>query len=299
MAIGNLVGRARPSLRHPGAMGECDRCRFWYQLDDLHEQWEWRGAALADTGFLVCKPCLDVPQEQFRVLILPTDPQPRVPSRPSPDITQWATYNTPVIPTNPENLGFSQYVLGSPAYIEDYPNPLTGGSPITGKEAVLARVAFLSRIPTPNPFDLSIVIQRANIGQVLLGAQPMRSWVLFYNPTQVPMQIAFGNTAMWGVTTNVSLGPGEAYFWSTSQGLGNVYTGPISVISQTAGAAVWAWEQPAGLVWVDGYGVPIVDGYGNYIPWQSPFVPTGYWTDGAGNPIVDGAGNLIPYQAPG
>lgn len=85
MAIGNYVGRARTSSTNPTAKGECDRCGFWYQRSSLARQFQWAGASLQDQGFLVCRKCLDVPQEQYRTIILPPDPMPVVNPRQSKD----------------------------------------------------------------------------------------------------------------------------------------------------------------------------------------------------------------------
>ncbi len=274
MAIGNLQGFARTSVRSPEAKGECDRCRFWYPLDALQRQFEWRGVALADTGYLVCRKCLDVPQEQLRSIIFPGDPIPRINPRPSPDVTGPATAGSVAVPTNPGNYGFSQYVLGAPtpgAYPSATPaNPgpnITDefGEPIytseTGQEVnlsilpagaypdgvpnVLAQVAILSGIPIPDVlFDRSVTITPANISVPVLGENPNRNWLLLYNPAVPVAQMALAPTAFWGMTTNLSVGPGEAYFWATAQGLGAAYTGPVSVIGLYPGVPFWAWESP-------------------------------------------------------
>ena len=39
-------------------------------------QYAWAGMGLIDTGFRVCPRCLDVPNPNERVLILPPDPAP-------------------------------------------------------------------------------------------------------------------------------------------------------------------------------------------------------------------------------
>lgn len=271
MSIGDLQGRARTSARNPIAKGECDRCRRWYVLDALQRQFEWRGASLADTGFLVCRPCLDVPQEQYRVLILPGDPIPRVNPRPSPDVTGFATAGNPAVPTNPENLGFSQYVLGSPAF-GDYPNPMTGfprsTSDAAGKAQVLAQVAQLSSIPVPTQaLDYGTIVEQQNVSQLLLDPQPMRNWLLFYNPSNPPVQVALSDQGFWGMATNLAVGPGEAYFWSSLQGLGNAWAGSLSLIGLYPGMPFWIWQSPDPLqILLDGYGKPILDGYGHWIP---------------------------------
>jgi hypothetical protein len=108
MAIGNYAGRARANSRQPSAQGECDDCGFWYPLDRLSKQFEWRGVVLADTGYLKCPRCLDVPQEQYKTVILPIDPRPRVNPRPSIQTTPMgilpANYGAPPpFPTFPQN----------------------------------------------------------------------------------------------------------------------------------------------------------------------------------------------------
>lgn len=246
MSVGDLQGYARTSLRDPFAKGECDRCRFWWPLDALQRQFEWRGAYLADTGYLVCRRCLDTPQEQFRTIILPADPYPRVNPRPSPDITGYAIAGSVAVPTSPGNLGFSQYVLGSPAWQEDYPNVYTGVPPsrthLPGLFAVVDQVAAVSGVPTPAKFFFNgIIITQQNVPQVLLHLQPTRGFLIFYNPSTAPAQVALATEAVWGMTTNLAVGPGEAFFWATAQGLGPCYTGPLSVISQQQGIEFWCF----------------------------------------------------------
>lgn len=78
----NLYGRAKVNARHPQAFAVCDRCGIWYNHADLNPQYEWRGSSLQNTGYLVCRTCLDVPQEQFRPISLPPDPPPVANPRP-------------------------------------------------------------------------------------------------------------------------------------------------------------------------------------------------------------------------
>jgi hypothetical protein len=79
----NPHGRARVNARSPSAQGVCDRCGFWYNLRDLRWQWDWSGPELRNKRILVCtNTCLDVPQEQLRVLLLPPDPLPVLNARP-------------------------------------------------------------------------------------------------------------------------------------------------------------------------------------------------------------------------
>jgi hypothetical protein len=76
-------GRAAISMRAPRALGICDRCGFMYNLDELQWQWDWQqGPRLFNLRILVCQPCLDIPQESGRTIVLPPDPMPVINSRP-------------------------------------------------------------------------------------------------------------------------------------------------------------------------------------------------------------------------
>ena len=92
MAIGNYQGRARASHLNPNAKGQCDTCGFWFQRSILSSQYQWAGASLLDTGSLVCRSCEDIPQQQYRSIILPADPLPVVDARPSLDAVH-ASFN--------------------------------------------------------------------------------------------------------------------------------------------------------------------------------------------------------------
>jgi hypothetical protein len=76
MGYASKAGRARASSVNPQAFGVCQRCGEWYNRVDLIFQFQWRGAAIQNTYKLVCKRCLDIPQEQLRAITLPADPVP-------------------------------------------------------------------------------------------------------------------------------------------------------------------------------------------------------------------------------
>jgi hypothetical protein len=291
-------GRARVSLRRPLAQAVCDRCEERYLLDELQPQFEWAGPALRDTGYLVCRRCLDVPQDQFRTLILPQDPVPRMNPRSDFWTTPWS-FGPPGVPTSPTTYGFSQYTLGlveSPAdapinafLVDNYRDQLADGRwrriyvqigtataqpgaaadriyPTT-KAGVLASIAAVADIPTPTQvFDRSLDIV-PNKTMACMLEQPARNWIVLYNPTQTQIQISLSGPAFWGVTTNLILGPGEAYFWSTDQGLGAAYQGSINVIGLLGGVPFWAWESGGDTLWLtDDYGNLITDDAGRAIP---------------------------------
>lgn len=76
MAYASISGRARTDPKNPKAFGVCDRDGFWYNLEDLVWQFEFRGNDLTNTCFRVCRRCLDIPFELNRPLYLPPDPPP-------------------------------------------------------------------------------------------------------------------------------------------------------------------------------------------------------------------------------
>jgi len=54
----------------------CQRCGDLYNRCDLHPQYRWAGTSLVDSGLKVCQRCLDIPNPNERVIILPPDPPP-------------------------------------------------------------------------------------------------------------------------------------------------------------------------------------------------------------------------------
>ena len=66
---------------------------------------DWRGAALQNTRKLVCTPCLDMPQEQLRAIVLPRDPDPIINARPENFEEDETSYLTPYPPTIDPSTG--------------------------------------------------------------------------------------------------------------------------------------------------------------------------------------------------
>jgi len=214
-------------------MGECDRSGLWYSLDRMQRQYQWAGNNLSDTGLLVGPDQLDIPQPQLRAPILPPDPIPRLNPRPSPSVTQIPIVGQP-LPTSPGNQGFTQYVLGASGVPGQYP---------TDKTRVLALIASLSGVSTPGGLiDDSLTITQANVSVVLMAANPIRSYLLLYNPSAPQTQVVFGSPASWGREANLILGPGEAYLWATAQGLGPVPTLAMSLVGLTPAVPFFAWQ---------------------------------------------------------
>jgi hypothetical protein len=284
MPLGSLAGHARVSTTDPRAQAQCDRCREIYNIDQLSWQYQWAGAGLINTGLLVCRrKCLDIPFEQYRVLILPGDPIPVPNARPAPEFTPPAfnpqqpegySVNTYIpLPTDPYNQGFTPYQVGgvSPAatpWTAAQGTPQIGGFPPgfpATKAGVLAAAASASGIPTPaQVVDYSTTIASPSATQPWLTAQPNRTWLLMFSPAG-PMSGFSKAQALLGSTTTLMFGPGMAWFWANTQGLGNVYTGAITVAGLTAGMPVWAWQSAyPNVIKLDGYGNPLLDGYGNW-----------------------------------
>ena len=66
----------RIDQQHPQALGVCDVSGFIYNKRDLQRQMEWRGDALAWTGFYRGPDFIDIPNEQGRSPRIPPDPVP-------------------------------------------------------------------------------------------------------------------------------------------------------------------------------------------------------------------------------
>lgn len=256
MGFADHRGYARVDPTSPRAMAECDRCRSWWNLDDLQWQYQWSGANLINIGLLVCRRCLDVPFEQYRVLILPGDPIPRRNARPSPNTTPAATDGFSP-PTPPQNQGFTNYQLG----------PSNGVFPVSNYD-VLYGVAALSGVPVPpGLIDRSITLGTPGAAQSLIEANPSRTWLLVYSPTTDPAVISTG-TAVFGAPTVLPMGPGQAYFWATAQGLGTVYQGAMTAAGLISGSPLWVFE-------------------------SNQTGSAQYMQDGAGNLMEDGSGNVM------
>jgi hypothetical protein len=82
MAYASQSGRARTNAKKPQAFAVCDRCGIWDNFVNLQWQNEWRGPVIQNIRLLVCRRCLDKPQEQLRAIVVPADPVPIIQARP-------------------------------------------------------------------------------------------------------------------------------------------------------------------------------------------------------------------------
>lgn len=86
--------RTTLNVERPVAWGTSDRSGFVGNHDRMLFQFQWAGSKLINTGLLVHADEYDQPNEQFRTLILPADPDPLFNARPEPltiDQTDWLT----------------------------------------------------------------------------------------------------------------------------------------------------------------------------------------------------------------
>src|SRR5215475_13454291 len=83
------------SRRNPRALAICDRCGFRFNHDELQWQFQWAGPRLQNLRILVCRSCLDIPQEQLRTIVLPPDPVPIQNPRPE-DYVSANNPNSPI-----------------------------------------------------------------------------------------------------------------------------------------------------------------------------------------------------------
>jgi hypothetical protein len=77
-------GRAVINPNAPEALGICDGCGFLFNLRELRWQMYWCGTTLKNKHLRKCSQCLDIPNEQFRTIILPPDPPPVFDTRTEP-----------------------------------------------------------------------------------------------------------------------------------------------------------------------------------------------------------------------
>lgn len=110
MAYASISGRARTNPRSPSAFAVCDRCSFWFNRVDLQWQYDWAGASLVNKRILVCRRCLDIPQEQLRAIVVPADPVPIE----QPRIEYFAEYESNTRVTSGQNT--TDPVTGLPIY---------------------------------------------------------------------------------------------------------------------------------------------------------------------------------------
>lgn len=293
-------GHARVNPRAPDAFAVCDRCNRLWNKRDLIWEMQWRGPRLMKTGFLVCQPCLDVPQQQLRPRILPTDP-------------------VPILNPRPEFYRVEDGLQGFTLYTLDPPfGDLTG--PVYHEDYVLEQVAALSGIATPAVLlDFSGDIDQSQVAQSLILALTQRDYLLIFNPTSVPLAISFatasfddptsivvnvGQALFWAISQNVQISdaaltvagflPGQPYFaWASVGNTGLINDGGVLQLTNTVGYPTNPTGLPPGAVYNNGLAIGIVAGV-TPDP-DAPPIFFGHIT--SAQLLADGAGNL-PLMPP-
>lgn len=116
-----------------GTWQTCQRCGFVYSQSRISFQFDYMGGPTPmNTGLMVCSRCLDVPNEQFRLLILPPDPAPIFNTNPEPyavDETDWLTTQGGAIIDTQDGEQF----------ITQIPNP--ANTPVVGADTAVEEAA--------------------------------------------------------------------------------------------------------------------------------------------------------------
>lgn len=233
---------------------------------------QWRGPRLMKTGFLVDKSCLDVPQQQLRPRILPTDP-------------------VPIFNPRPEFYAFENGLQGFTLYTLDVPNNGLEG-PVFSEDYVLEQIALVSGIPVPAVDDDSGLIELPQIAQAMIPAFQARGYILIFNPTAVPLAVSF-STAGFDQTASIVLSTGQGLLWSSTQNndTAQISQNALTVAGFLPGQVYYAWttSQNSGLI-NDGGVLQLVDGFG--YPTDPTSLPDGaVWNNGLAVGVVPG---IIP-----
>jgi len=139
------------------------------------------------------------------------------------------------------------------------------------QSAVLASVAAASGVPTPTSISASIIpLTPQNATVQLAVPNGMRNYLLIYNPTQMVAQFSKG-IATQGALGNLSIGPGQAYFTATAQGIGQAYQGPLTAVGLYQPLPLWIWEDGV-IFFNDGGVLAFLDGQ---VPAGWPTSPNG------------------------
>lgn len=210
------TGHARVSQTNPRSHAICDRCGARYNHEDLSWQFAWRGTTLQNLHILVCDSCLDIPNEQLRLIILPPDPTPTLNARPENYVSA----------DNPQsNAGVSANFF-KPLYGNRIGN-LTGGGGINAAfDGNPYKPSYLSASNTRSnssynnyvginwggndttlnlPSSMGYPVIRHSLTSFTAYAPSDRSF-LGLTPTSYVVQSSPTNISVWGAWTTISSG---------------------------------------------------------------------------------------------
>ncbi len=152
----NLRAHLNPFAPEP--TGVCDRCYFYYPLDCLEWQMEYRGRSLQRLGIRVCPRCLDTPNPQLQpVIIRGPEGTVRDPRPPQYALNAEGGFTLPTGPNFPLD-----FALEGDAFILDE-TPLDGDAVLGGADT------------PPTDTDLQVPIADDDTGEKIIdddtGAQ--------------------------------------------------------------------------------------------------------------------------------
>lgn len=262
-------GHAKTDPRNPSAYGISDRSGFQHNLRDLVWEMEWRGPRLMRTGFLVSKRDLDVPQQQLRPRILPPDPVPI----PNPRPEQYA-FEVGL-------QGFTLLTIDPPAF------PSATPYFFYPKAYVLDQVTQVSGITPPPLSDYSGIIAASQVSQPMIPAFNTRTYMLIFNPVDLPIAVSF-TVAAFNLTTSIVVSTGQALLWSSTQNV-DISINPVSVAGFQVGQIYYAWASLGTTGLVNDGGVLQLDDTTGYPTDPTGLLPGVVWNNGLTVAVVPGA----------
>lgn len=140
----SLYNHASIDKYHPRPLGVCDRCGFVYNRDKLYWQYTMVGVQSLNLRVLVCRKCMDKPQEQLRTIIIPPDPVAIMNPRPG-------EFSGMVISSNPDAF---DTIVPSPLVLQSSTDGTThigDRSPIVTESSSLLIVTEVMVTPNPDP----------------------------------------------------------------------------------------------------------------------------------------------------
>lgn len=209
-------GKASINASYPRALAICDRCGARYNHAQLSWQYEWRGTKLQNINRLVCQTCLDIPQEQLRMVVYPPDPVPIMNARPEQNVSNDN-------PMSPIGMSANQFM---PQYGSRIGN-LTGGgginAPFDGnpnKQSWMCANNSISNSSYNNYVGINWSGNVANLNMPSSMLPPVIEHSLLSFTTYAPLDRSFlgntptsyvvqsspVNTPIWGAWTTISSG---------------------------------------------------------------------------------------------
>ncbi len=176
--------------------------------------------------------------------------------------------------------------------------PQQGLYPFTPSD-VLSSIAAASGVAIPDDLAFNpVALSPSNTTVNLLAINASRSFLLVFNPAFVPAQFSLG-TATQGAITNLSIGPGEAFFWATAQGLAPVYAGAMTAIGTFGQLSLWTWEDGANL-YNDGGLLAVVSPPAGYPLAPDGLAPGALWNNDLAATPSNGGGaiSIVPGVTP-